>query len=91
MQSTADTSQMFEDFNRNTFRNVFPFKLKDTNRKIESIWEVKRISENEDSIFVRKDKKIEKKEMKVEAMPFYEEIGIQYSERPLLGVSQREQ
>jgi hypothetical protein len=40
---------------------------------------------------VRKDKKIEKKEMKVGAMPFYEEIGIQYSERPMLGVSQRVQ
>jgi hypothetical protein len=39
---------------------------------------------------VSKEKKIEKKEIKVEEMPFYEEIGIQYSERPLLGVFHRE-
>ena len=36
MQSTADTTHMYEDFNRTTFRNIFPFKLKDTNQKIDS-------------------------------------------------------
>jgi len=31
MRSTADTTHRFEDFNRATFRNVFPFKLRDNN------------------------------------------------------------
>lgn len=37
MRSTADTTHRFDDFNRTTFRNIFPFKLKDNNQSISEI------------------------------------------------------
>ena len=71
---------------------MFPFRLKDTNRKIYSSGEISRISESEESIFVNKEKKIQKKEVEVEVevRAVYEEVGVQYSERPHLVVAQKE-
>ena len=69
---------------------MFPFRLKDTNRKIYSSGEISRISESEESIFVNKEKKIQKKQVEVEVRAVYEEVGVQYSERPHLVVAQKE-
>lgn len=54
MQSTADTTHLYEDFNRTTFRNAFPFKLKDSSTKVCSTGEIDQISEAEDKIFVKR-------------------------------------
>lgn len=65
MRSTADTSHLYEDFNRTMFRNVFPFKLKESKHKASSSGEISRISESEESIFVKKEKKVSKREVPI--------------------------